>query len=139
MTTPPTDASRRQVRRARIGQVELALGVVTGLVAIVLGVAVVARADTGFGKVWAAALVVFGLVAVIGAVGASRPLRPGSPKVRGATAAIFVLLAAWCAAVGVVGATQESWIWGVVMALPVAYLIRALRGLRRRSARGAGR
>lgn len=122
-----------------MGTAALTLGVVTSLVSVALGIAVVGRADTAFGKVWAAVLVVFGLVAVIGAVSASRPPRPSRPATRGPAAAILVLLVAWCAAAGVVGATQESWIWGVLMALPVAYLLRALRGLRRPGARGGAR
>lgn len=109
----------------------LTFAVLTGLAACALGVGLVVRAESAFGMAWAAVFVVFGLVALIGAVVSARPMNPRATGPRTATVVILLLLAVWCAVVGVIGAVQESWIWGPLMALPTAYLLRAVVRLRR--------
>ncbi|WP_439936989.1 hypothetical protein ACS3YM_13725 [Nocardia sp. N13] len=107
----------------RIGKVSAALGVVAGLLACALGVGLVLEADSAFGRAWASVFVVFGTVAVLGAVMAARPLETASPAARTSGLLTLLLLGAWAAVVGVVGAVEESWLWAVLMGLPAAYVL----------------
>lgn len=104
----------------------LGFGVVTGLVSCALGVGLVLEADTPFGRVWASVFVVFGAVSLLGALMSARPIDEHSRGARAAALATLLLLAGWMVVVGVVGAVEENWLWPVLMALPAAYLLRAL-------------
>ena len=119
--------------RRRIGKGSAALGVLAGLVAVALGVGLVLEAESAFGRAWAAVFVVFGVVSVLGAVTAARPLESGSPPARGLGIATLVLLAGWAAVTAVVGAVEESWLWGVLLGAPAAYLLWAAARVWRRS------
>ena len=109
--------------RRRIGKVSAGLGVGAGLLAVALGVGLVLEAESAFGKAWASVFVVFGVVAVLGAVMAARPLDAGSPAARTSGLLTLLLLGAWAAVVGVIGALEESWLWAVLMGLPAAYVL----------------
>lgn len=109
--------------RPRIGKVSAALGVGAGLLAVALGVGLVLEADTGFGRAWAAAFVVFGVVSLLGAVVATRPPERGSPWARPLALGMLLLLAGWAAVTAVVGVVEESWLWGVLLGVPAAYLL----------------
>lgn len=109
--------------RRRIGTVSAALGVGAGVLAVALGVGLVLEADTGFGRAWAAAFVVFGVVSLLGVVVAVRPPERGSPWARPLALAMLLLLAGWAAVTAVVGVLEESWLWGVLLGAPAAYLL----------------
>lgn len=119
---------------ARVGKVSLGFGIAAGIASSAIGVGLIARAESAFGTVWSALFVVLGAVSIIGVVAASRRAHRGHPVLRRSATVTLVLLAAWCATAGVVGTIQENWIWGVLMAFPFAYLIRALRGVARAEA-----
>ncbi|GAA1935045.1 hypothetical protein GCM10009797_30510 [Nocardioides hwasunensis] len=110
-------------------------GVVTGVLACALGVGLVLEAESAFGRVWASAFIVFGVVAAFSAVVAARPLEDRSPAARAAGATVLLLLAAWAAVAAVIGAIEESWLWGVLLGVPALYLLWAVTRL----ARGPGR
>jgi hypothetical protein len=109
--------------RPVIGKVSAAMGVGAGLLAAALGVGLVLEADTVFGRAWAAAFVVFGLVSLLGAVVATRPPERGSPWARPLALAVLLLLAGWATVTAVVGAVEESWLWGALLGVPAAYLL----------------
>jgi peptidoglycan/LPS O-acetylase OafA/YrhL len=109
--------------RPRIGKVSAALGVGAGLLAVALGVGLVQEADTGFGRAWAASFVVFGVVSLLGVVAAIRPPERGSPWARPLALAVLLLLAGWAVVTAVVGVVEESWLWGVLLGVPAAYLL----------------
>ncbi len=88
-----------------------------------LGVGLVLEAESAFGRAWAAVFVVFGVVSVLGAVAAARPLAPDAPPARGLGLAALLLLGGWAAVTAVVGAMEESWLWGVLLGVPAAYLL----------------
>ena len=119
---------------ARVGKVSLGFGIATGIASSAVGVGLIAGAESAFGTVWSALFVVLGAVAIIGVVVSSRRVDRGHPVLRRSASVTLVLLAAWCATAGVVGTIEESWVWGVMMAFPFAYLIRALRGVARADA-----
>lgn len=101
----------------------LGFGVVTGLLACVLGLGLVLESDSAFGKAWASVFVVLGLVALLGAVMAARPVEEGSGGARTAALVVLLLIAGWAAMVGIVGGIEENWLWPVLMGLPAAYLL----------------
>ncbi len=112
----------RLTTRRRIGKVSAAFGIGAGLVAVALGVGLVLEAQSAFGRAWSSVFIVFGLVSVLGAVMAARPLDPDAPAARTAGLLTLTLLGGWAVVVAVVGAAEESWLWGVLMGLPAAYL-----------------
>lgn len=113
--------------RPLTSRVSLVFGVVAGLMACGLGVGLVRRAESAFGAAWAAMFLVFGVVALTSAVVSAWPMdHHRSAGLRRVVVAMLGLLAAWCAVVGVIGTAQQSWIWGPLMALPTAYLLRAV-------------
>jgi FtsH-binding integral membrane protein len=109
--------------RPRIGKVSAALGVGAGLLAVALGVGLVLEAESGFGRAWAAVFVVFGVVSLLGVVVGRRPPEPGAPWARPVALAMLLLLAGWAAVTAVVGVVEESWLWGVLLGVPAAYLL----------------
>ncbi|MFC7360863.1 hypothetical protein [Nocardioides astragali] len=123
--------------RRRIGTVSAAFGVVAGLLAGALGVGLVLEADSAFGRAWSSAFIVFGVVSVLGAVVSARPLEADSPAARTAGLATLVLLGGWAAVAAVVGAVEESWLWGVLLGAAALYLLSAAARLWRRAPRGA--
>ncbi|WP_322920089.1 hypothetical protein [Nocardioides renjunii] len=111
--------------RRRLGTVSAVLAGGTGVLAVALGVGLVLEADSAFGRAWASAFIVFGVVSLIGAVVGTRPPEPGSPTGRAVGLATFVLLGTWAAVTAVVGAVEESWLWGVLLGAAAAYLFGA--------------
>ena len=109
--------------RRRIGKVEARFAVVAGVLGVALGIGLLIEAGSPFGRAWAAAFVVFGTLSVIGAVVASNAPVPGSLRARATGAATFALLGGWAAVTAVVGAVEESWLWGVLLGAPAAYLL----------------
>ena len=109
--------------RPRLGRVSAAFALLTGLVATALGVGLVLEADSVFGRAWSAAFIVFGAVSVMGAVVASRPVDPESPGARAIGLGTLLLLGVWAAVTAVVGAVEESWVWGVLLGAFAAYLL----------------
>lgn len=105
-----------------LGRVSAAFALVTGLVAVALGIGLVLEAESAFGRAWSAAFIVFGAVSALGAVVASRPVGPESPGSRVIGLGTLTLLGAWAAATAVVGALEESWLWGVLLGVFAAYL-----------------
>lgn len=118
--------------RPLLGRVSAAFALVTGLAAVALGVGLVWEVESAFGRAWSAAFIVFGAVSVLGAVVASRPIGPESPGSRATGLATLVLLGAWAAVTAVVGALEESWLWGVLLGAFAAYLLWAAARLWRR-------
>lgn len=92
------------------------------MLAVALGVGLVLEADSAFGRAWASAFIVFGVVSLLGAVVGTRPPEPGSRTGRAVALATFVLLGTWAAVTAVVGAVEESWLWGVLLGAAAAYL-----------------
>lgn len=100
-----------------------ALGVGAGLLAVALGAGLVLEAESGFGRAWAAVFVVFGVVSLLGVVVGRCPPERGAPWARPVALVMLLLLAGWAAVTAVVGALQESWLWGVLLGVPAAYLL----------------
>lgn len=119
--------------------VSAGFGVVAGVLACALGVGLVLEAESAFGKAWASVFVVFGVVAVIGAVVSARPIEDGAMAARVPALAALLLIAVWAAVVAVVGALDESWLWGVLLGLPAAYLLWVVARLARGSGPGPQR
>lgn len=109
--------------RRRIGTVQAGFAVLAGLLAIGLGVGLVTEVESAFGRAWASAFVLFGVLSLLGAVVASRAPAPGSVLARTIGAATLGLLGAWAGITGVVGAVEESWLWGVLLGVPAVYLL----------------
>ncbi|PKH37470.1 hypothetical protein SAMN05192575_101452 [Nocardioides alpinus] len=118
--------------RPLLGRVSAAFALVTGLAAAALGVGLVLESDSAFGRAWSAAFIVFGAVTVLGAVVASRPVGPESPGSRVIGLATLTLLGTWAAVTGIVGAVEESWLWGVLLGAFAVYLFWAAARLWRR-------
>lgn len=125
--------------RRRIGRGSAALGVLAGVLALALGVGLVLEAQSAFGRAWAAVFVVFGVVSAVAAVASARPLDSTSASARWLGAATLVLLAGWAAVTAAVGAVEESWLWGVLLGVPAAYLLWAAVRLWRRDRDAATR
>lgn len=114
--------------RRRIGTVQAGFAVGAGVLGIALGAGLVLRADSGFGRAWASAFVLFGLLSILGAVVARDAPVPGSARARAIGATTLALLGGWAALTAVVGAVEESWLWGVLLGVPAAYcLVQAAR------------
>lgn len=109
--------------RPRIGKVSAALGAGAGLLSVALGVGLVMEAESGFGRAWASVFVVFGVVSLLGVAVGSRPPERGAPWARPSALAVLLLLAGWAAVTAVVGVVEESWLWGVLLGAPAAYLL----------------
>jgi hypothetical protein len=118
--------------RPLLGRAPAAFALVTGLAAVALGVGLVLEAESPFGRAWSAAFIVFGAVTVLGAVVASRPVGPESEGSRALGLTALLLLGAWAAVTAVVGAVEESWLWGVLLGAFAAYLFWAAARLARR-------
>jgi FtsH-binding integral membrane protein len=103
--------------------VSAALGVGAGLLAVALGVGLVLEAGSGFGRAWAAVFVVFGVVSLLGVAVGRRPPERGSPWARPLALAMLLLLAGWAVITAVIGVLEESWLWGVLLGVPAAYLL----------------
>ena len=109
--------------RRRIGTVRAGFAVVAGVLGVALGIGLVIEAGSPFGRAWAAAFIVFGLVSVLGALVASNAPVPGSLRARATGATTFALLGCWAAVTALVGTVEESWLWGVLLGAPAAYLL----------------
>ena len=109
--------------RRRIGKVEARFAVVAGVLGVALGIGLLIEAGSPFGRAWAAAFIVFGLLSVLGALVASNAPVPGSFQARATGAATFAFFGGWAAVTAVVGAVEESWLWGVLLGAPAAYLL----------------
>ena len=118
------------------------LGGVAGLAALAVGVALLGRADTAFGRTWAALPVVLGTVVLL-SLATRLPDRPTAPVAREVTwegeraqflpratgrarvlgLAVLALLGGWFAVMGVVGAVAENWLWPLLAVVPAAYFL----------------
>lgn len=125
--------------RPPLGGGLLVLALLSGVAAVAIGVGLVPRVETGFGAVWALGFVALGALVLISVValrwpGAVPPPRDAAyageparfhPRRTGlagaATFLVLGILGAWCAAIGVVGAIEESWAWPVLAAVPAIY------------------
>lgn len=116
------------------------LGLVVGLAAIAIGVSLLLRAESALGTTGAALFVVLGLVVVLSLVGAGQGPAPVERQVTwegeparflprpGGRAqllglVVMALLGGWFAAIGVVGALEESWVWPVLAVVPAVYFL----------------
>lgn len=119
------------------------LGLLVGLGAVALGVALVRDAESAFGATWASMFVVFGAVVLLSFVGAlpasSRPAPAaqevtweGEPaqfhphpvdRTRIVGMTVLTLLGGWFVVMGVVGAVEETWLWAVLAAVPGTYFL----------------
>ncbi|GHJ61163.1 hypothetical protein NOK12_36810 [Nocardioides sp. OK12] len=129
--------------RILLGPAGRAAGLVTGTVALVLGVALVRRADSAFGTTWAALFLVLGLIVLVSSSGplldssgpaprprevtwdgeraTYRPRRAGRAWV--ASLGVLTLLGGWFAVMGTVGAVTENWLWPVLASVPAVYFL----------------
>lgn len=129
--------------RATPGPVSTVLGLLAGLAAVAVGVALLGRADTAFGGTWAALPVVLGVVVLLSATAvlpardrpgpAARDMtRDGEParflprradRARVVSLAVLTLLGGWFAVMGVVGAVEENWLWPLLAVVPAVYFL----------------
>lgn len=119
------------------------LGLLVGLAAVALGIALLRDTESAFGATWASLFVVLGVIVLASLVSVlPRHLRP-APAPREVTwedeparffprpadrsrvvgLAVLTLLGGWFAVMGVVGAVEENWLWPVVAAVPAAYFL----------------
>lgn len=125
------------------GPVVRLLGLLVGLGAVAVGIALVRDAGSAFGATWASMFVVFGVVVLLSLVTvlpvSSRPppaardvVWDGEPaqfhphpgdraRVVGMTA--LALLGSWFAVMGAVGAVEDTWLWAVLAAVPATYFL----------------
>lgn len=115
-------------------------GLLTGALAVAIGVALLGRSDSAFGRVWAVGFALMGLLVLASAATGLVRRRPvtvtahettldGEPArfhPRASTQRMLLLittaLGCWCAAVAVVGAATESWLWAIFV-VPTLYLL----------------
>lgn len=118
-------------------------GLLAGLGAVAIGVALAGDTETAFGAVWASMFVVFGAVVLLSFV-ALLPVSPspapaarevtweGEPaqfhphrvdRARIVAMTVLTLLGGWFAVMGVVGAVEETWLWAVLAAVPTIYFL----------------
>lgn len=119
------------------------LGLLVGLGAVAIGVALVRDAETAFGATWASMFLVFGAVVLLSSVSvlpvSSRPApaarevtwegeparfhphRVDRARIVGMT--VLTLLGGWFAVMGIVGAVEETWLWAVLAAAPAIYFL----------------
>lgn len=124
------------------GAASTALGLLTALVALVLGVGLLLRTESAFGAVWASLFLVCGVVVLVAAwiprvsAGRAPPAREERwdgeparflPRSSGPTGRagmlVLVLLGGWFVAMGVVGVLEENWVWPVLAVVPAVYFL----------------
>ena len=72
-----------------------------------------------------------------GLEGLAGSVEPGSPAARATTLVTLLLLGGWAAVAAVVGAVEESWLWGVLLGAAAVYLFWAAARIWRRAPRSA--
>lgn len=125
----------------RLHPAGVAGGLLTGALAIAIGIALLGRVGSPFGTAWAVGFALMGLVVLASAVAgmsrrapATAPARdaeldgePARFHPRASTERMLLLitttLGLWCAATTVIGAVTESWLWAVVGLVPTLYLL----------------
>lgn len=125
---------RRHATRAIVGSIP-------GLLSLFIGEGLLTRADTPFGRVWAAFFLVGAVIILLGcAVLLLKPGHGADPRevtydgepatyfARGSLRQLagwstFALLGGWFLVMGVVGAIEENWFWPVLAAVPAVYFL----------------
>lgn len=128
---------------ARPGPLAAGLSLLVGLGAVALGVGLLRETESAFGATWASLFLVCGVV-VLASLVTVLPAPSGPPpaprqvtwegeparffprrngRARSVGLAVLTLLGGWFAALGIVGAIEENWIWPVLAAVPAVYFL----------------
>lgn len=115
-------------------------GLATGALAVAIGIGLLDRSESAFGRVWAVGFALMGLLVLASAVAGGLRRSPatvaahettldGEPArfhPRASTQRMLLLvttaLGCWCAAVTAVGVATEGWLWAIFVA-PAVYLL----------------